>query len=153
DAVSDYWDLRPRVMEAVLRERPDWCDDPKHPGSEDCGSRLAEALAAALTRLRRDYGPDMARWQWRRGDGAAFANPVFSRHPVSRDRLQAAIPSPGAYDTLNLGPSTIRDDASPFEQRFGAGLRMITDPSSPETAKMIATPGQSGNPLSAHYSD
>ena len=23
DAVSDYWDLRPRVMEAVLTERPD----------------------------------------------------------------------------------------------------------------------------------
>ena len=153
DAASDYWDLRPRVMEAVLSERPDWCDDPKHPGSEDCGSRLAEALEAALTRLRRDYGPDMAQWQWRRAHVAVFANPVFSRIPVLRDWLKVAIPTPGAYDTLNRGPSTIRDDASPFEQRFGAGLRMITDLSSPETARMIATPGQSGNPLSSHYSD
>ena len=32
DAVSGYWDLKSRVMEAVLTERPDWCDDPKRPG-------------------------------------------------------------------------------------------------------------------------
>src|SRR5438270_3016856 len=66
DAVSDYWDLRPRVMEAVLTERPDWCDDPKRPGEESCGSRLAAALDSALARLRRDYGPDISQWKWGR---------------------------------------------------------------------------------------
>jgi penicillin amidase len=153
DAVSDYWDLRPRVMEAVLTERPDWCDDPKRPGEESCGSRLAEALEAALARLRRDYGPDMAQWKWGRAHVAVFANPVFSRIPVLRDWLEITIPSPGAYDTLNRGPSTIRDEAKPFEHRYGAGLRMITDLASPDDSRMIATPGQSGDPLSAHYSD
>jgi penicillin amidase len=153
DAVSDYWDLRPRVMEAVLTERPDWCDDAKRPGEESCGSRLAEALEAALARLRRDYGADMAQWQWRRAHVAKFANQVFSRIPILRDWLNIAIPTPGAYDTLYRGPSTIRDDATPFEQRFGAGLRMIIDLASPEDARMIATPGQSGDPLSAHYAD
>jgi len=88
DAVSDYWDLRPRVMESVLTERPDWCDDPKRPGEESCGSRLAEALEAALARLRRDYGPDMAQWKWGRAHVAVFANPVFSRIPVLRDWLE-----------------------------------------------------------------
>jgi penicillin amidase len=72
---------------------------------------------------------------------------------VLRDWLRIAIPTPGAYDTLNRGPSTIRDDAMPFEQRFGAGLRMITDLASPQDARMIATPGQSGDPLSAHSAD
>jgi len=153
DAVSDYWDLRPQVMEAVLVQRPDWCDDPKHPGEESCGSRLAEALHAALARLRRDYGPDMAQWQWRRAHVAVFANPVLNRIPVLKDWLETAIPTPGAYDTLNRGPSTIRDEAKPFEHRFGAGLRIITDLASPEDSRMIATPGQSGNPLSPHYAD
>ena len=153
DAVSDYWDLRPRVMEAVLTERPDWCDDLKRPGEESCGSRLAEALEAALVRLRRDYGPDMAQWKWGRAHVAVFANPVFSRIPILRDWLEITIPSPGAYDTLNRGPSTIRDEAKPFEHRYGAGLRMITDLASPDDSRMIATPGQSGDPLSAHYSD
>jgi penicillin G amidase len=153
DAVSDYWDLRPRVMESVLTERPDWCDDAKRPGEESCGSRLTKALDAALAQLRRDYGADMTKWQWRRAHVAVFAHPVLSRIPVLRDWLKIAIPTPGAYDTLNRGPSTIRDDARPFEQRFGAGLRMIIDMSLPSDAMMIATPGQSGDPLSAHYAD
>jgi penicillin G amidase len=153
DAVSDYWDLKPRVMEAVLSERPDWCDDPKRPGEESCGTRLAESLGLALAQLRRDYGPDMTQWQWGRAHIARFANPVFSRIPVLRDWFEVAIPTPGAYDTLNRGPSAIRDDTHPFEQRFGAGLRIITDLASPNDAMMMTTPGQSGDPLSAHFAD
>jgi penicillin amidase len=153
DAVSDYWDLRPQVMEAVLTERPDWCDDPKRPGEESCATRLAEALETALARLRRDYGDDMTQWRWGRAHVAVFANPVFSRIPALRDWLGISIPTPGAYDTLNRGPSTIRDDASPFEQHFGAGLRIIADLASPDDAEIIATPGQSGDPFSAHYAD
>ncbi len=153
DAVSDYWDLRPRVMEKVLTERPDWCDDPKRPGEESCGSRLAEALEAAVERLRRDYGADMAQWQWRRAHIAIFAHPIFSRMPVLWDWLKIAISTSGAYDTLNRGPSTIRNEIAPFEQRFGAGLRIVTDLAAPQDARMITAPGQSGNPLSPHYND
>jgi penicillin G amidase len=153
DAVSDYWDLRPAVMEAVLTRRQEWCDDPKRPGEESCATRLAAALNAALARLRRDYGDNMTEWRWGRAHIAVFANPVFSRIPMLRDWLGVSIPTAGAYDTLNRGPSTIRDEASPFEQRFGAGLRMIADLSSPAGARMITTPGQSGDPLSAHYAD
>jgi len=140
-------------MEAVLTERPDWCDDPKRPGEESCATRLAEALATALAQLRRDYGSDMTQWQWGRGHVARFANPVFSRIPVLRDWLEPSIPTPGAYDTLNRGPSTIRDDKRPFEHRYGAGLRIITDLASPNDARMMTTPGQSGDPLSAHAAD
>jgi penicillin amidase len=153
DAVSDYWDLRPRVIETVLTERPDWCDDPKRPGEESCGTRLAEALETALAGLRRAYGENMRNWQWGRAHVAVFANPVFSRIPVLRDWLEVSIPTAGSYDTLNRGPSTIRDDTHPFEQRYGAGLRTITDLTSPTDASMMATPGQSGNPLSSHFAD
>jgi acyl-homoserine lactone acylase PvdQ len=38
-------------------------------------------------------------------------------------------------------------------QRFGAGLRIITDLAAPADSRMIAVPGQSGNPLSPHFSD
>ena len=153
NAISDYWDLRPQVMETVLSNRPDWCDDPKRPGEESCGTRLAESLDAALVALRRVYGEDMRKWQWGRAHVAVFANPVFSRIPVLRDWLDVSVPTAGSYDTLNRGPSTIRDDAHPFEQRFGAGLRTITDLASPADARMMATPGQSGNPLSSHFAD
>ena len=63
------------------------------------------------------------------------------------------VPTSGGTDTINVGPISVRDDDHPFEQRFGAGLRIITDLAAPAEARMIAAPGQSGNPLSPHYSD
>jgi penicillin amidase len=153
DAVAEYWDLKPRVMEAVLTERPEWCADPKRPGEESCGLRLAESLDAALSKLRRAYGADMTKWRWGRAHVAVFANPVFSRVPVLRDWFEVSIPTPGAYDTLNRGPSSIRDDESPYTQRFGAGLRIITDLAAPDDARMMTTPGQSGDFFSSHFAD
>jgi penicillin amidase len=153
DAAVGYWDLKPRVIEAVLTEHEDWCDDQKQPEHNSCAARLTEALGAALAQLRQTYGADMTQWQWGRAHAAEFANPVFSRIPVLRDWLGVSIPSSGGYDTLNRGPSTIRDDAQPFAQRFGAGLRIITDLAAPNEAKMMIAPGQSGNAFSVHFAD
>ena len=153
DAVAGYWDLRPRVMEAVLTEHEDWCDDPNQPGHQGCAVRLRGSLKTALGRLRQVYGANMAQWRWGRAHVAMFANPVFSRIRVLRDWLDISIPTSGGYDTLDRGPSTIRDDARPFAQRFGAGLRIITDLAAPNGSTMMITPGQSGNPLSGHFAD
>jgi penicillin amidase len=152
NAAADYWDLRPQVMEAVLTQRPDWCTDPKKPG-ETCDTRLAETLDAALDELRRTYGNEMARWQWGRAHIAYFPNAVFERVPLLRDWLRVTIPTPGGYDTVNRGPSLIRDDEHPYEQHFGAGLRIITDMAAPANSRMMIAAGQSGNPLSPHYDD
>jgi penicillin amidase len=153
EAVSDYWDLRPRVMEAVLTERPDWCDDPEHSNAKDCAERLTASLKTALAQLREAYGADMNEWRWGKAHIASFANPVLSRVPVLRDWFEVAIPTSGGYDTLDRGPSTIRDEARPYVQRFGAGLRIITDLAAPNDSMMMITPGQSGNPLARHFAD
>jgi penicillin amidase len=145
--------LKPRVIEAVLTEHEDWCDDQKQPEHNSCAARLTDALGAALAQLRQTYGADMTQWQWGQAHAAEFANPVFSRIPVLRDWLGVSIPSSGGYDTLNRGPGTIRDDAQPFAQRFGAGLRIITDLAAPNEAKMMIAPGQSGNAFSVHFAD
>jgi penicillin G amidase len=153
DAVAGYWDLKPRVMAAVLTLPPDWCADPKRSGSETCATRLAQSLKAALSTLREAYGDDMATWQWGKAHVGIFDNPVLSHIPILGDWFKVSISTPGAYDTLNRGPSTIRDDRQPFAQVFGAGLRIITDLAAPADARMIITPGQSGNPLSGHFAD
>ena len=152
DAAADYWDLKPRVMDAVLTADPEWCASEKQSG-ETCDARLAGALGRALGELRQAYGSDMTRWQWGRAHIAEFQNPVLSRIPVLRDWARVSVPTPGGYDTINRGPSTIRDDAHPYEQRFGAGLRMIADLAAPAQSRMMAVPGQSGNPFSPHFSD
>lgn len=153
DAAADYWDLRPTVMEAVLTQRPDWCKDRNEPDRDTCDTRLAAALDQAIEELRSAYGDEMTRWQWGRAHIAYFPNAVFERVPLLRDWLRVTIPTPGGYDTVNRGPSLIRDEAHPYEQRFGAGLRIVTDMAAPAESRMMITPGQSGNPLSAHYAD
>ena len=95
----------------------------------------------------------MTQWLWGRAHVAEFAHPVFSRIAVLRDLVRLAIPTDGGFDTVNRGATTIRDDASPYAQRFGAGLRIVTDLAAPAESRMIAVPGQSGNPLSPHFSD
>ncbi len=152
EEAASYWDLRPAVIEEVLTKRPDWCAGSAKPGG-NCDTKLAEALDAALAELRQKYGPEMTEWQWGRAHVAEFQNRVFDRIPVLRDWLRVSIPTPGGYDTINRGPSTIRDDAHPYAQRFGAGLRIITDLAAPAGSRMIVVPGQSGNPLSRHFSD
>ncbi|HLY47422.1 MAG TPA: penicillin acylase family protein [Stellaceae bacterium] len=174
-AAADYWDLKPQIVEAVLTAHPEWCapqngphpDPPPQAGegqgggppgkitapTESCDRLLAAALDAALRDLARAYGPDIAQWTWGRAHPAVFASPLWSRIPVLRDWLQSRAPVGGGIDTVNRGATTIRDDAHPYEERFGAGLRIITDLASPEDSRMIAVPGQSGNPLSTHFAD
>jgi penicillin amidase len=103
--------------------------------------------------LRQAYGADMDSWKWGRAHIAVFANPVFSRIAVLRDWWSPAISTAGASDTVDHAPSMIRDNQHPFEQRFGAGLRIITDLAAPKDSRMIVTPSQSGNPLSSHFAD
>ncbi len=151
-AAGDYWDLRPRVIETVLSSIPVWCVAPTQ-GVESCAALLSTTLDAALAGLSRAHGADMAQWQWGRAHIAEFANAVFSRIPVLGGWMRLAIATDGGFDTVNRGGTTIRDDARPYKQTHGAGLRVITDLAAPAESRMIATPGQSGNPLSPHFSD
>jgi penicillin G amidase len=152
-AVAGYWGLRPEVIEAVLKQRPDWCAGPNEPRAETCATRLTQSLTAALAELRGAYGEDIANWKWGEAHVALFANPVLSRLPVLGNWFDPSIATGGAMDTVDHAPSLIRNDAHPFEQVFGASLRIITDLAAPDGAQMIVAPGQSGNPLSAHYAD
>jgi penicillin G amidase len=152
EAAAEYWDLRPRVIEAVLTEHPEWCAAEKQ-AANNCDALLSTALDRALRELQDAYGPDMSQWLWARAHIAQFQNPLWSRIPVLRDWFRVSATTSGGYDTLNRGPSTIRDEAHPYQQRFGAGLRIVTDLANPAESRMIAAPGQSGNPLSPHFSD
>jgi penicillin amidase len=136
----------------VLTEHPDWCGKPKEPATS-CDALLAAALDNALAELSRSYGTDMTQWQWGRAHIAQFPNPVFDRIPILCDWLHVSVPTPGGFDTVNRGSPNVRDATHPYYQRFGAGLRIITDLAAPADSRMIAVPGQSGNPLSPHFSD
>ena len=151
-AAADYWNLRPMVIAAILTKRQDWCGGPEKP-DETCDARLSNALQVALGGLQRSYGPDMAQWKWGKGHTAFFPNRIFDRIPLLGDWLRVAVANQGGPDTIDVGPISVRDDALPFAQRFGPGLRIITDLADPDGSQMIVVPGQSGNPLSRHFAD
>jgi penicillin amidase len=172
EAGSDYWNLHPQVIETVLTRDPEWCaappgsaarnpdptpaahaGDPAGARNDACGALLEATLDRALAGLRAAYGADMGQWRWGRAHVATFPNAVFSRVPVLRNWIDVAIATDGGFDTVNRGTTVIRDAEHPYEHRHGAGLRIITDLADPAASRMIAVPGQSGNPLSRHFAD
>jgi penicillin G amidase len=72
---------------------------------------------------------------------------------VLHDLLKTRIPADGGSDTVNRGEMRISDPEEPFLDRHGAGLRMILDFADLDASRFMMVPGESGNPLSPHYSD
>jgi len=157
EAAGNYWSLNPQVIETVLSGHSEWCAPPPKAADgtapDGCDALLSTSLDSALAGLRQAYGSDMAQWQWGRAHIAKFPSAVLGRVPVLRNLVDVAIATDGGFDTVNRGGLTIRDDAHPYDHHHGAGLRIITDLADPAQSRMIAVPGQSGNPLSPHFAD
>lgn len=145
--LPDYWSVRPKVVQEILVDHPDWC------GAGGCPALLAAALDRALADLRRRYGDNMDAWRWGDAHPARLRHPLWSRLPVLDHVLTPTIAAPGASDTLDAGAFAISDDTNPFGDRLGPVMRMIVDMTHPETAQFMIVPGQSGNPLSPHWAD
>ncbi|MDB5411059.1 MAG: penicillin acylase/penicillin amidase [Rhodospirillales bacterium] len=152
-AFGDYWGLRPLVLRNILTTHPEWCNKASTQGPEGCNPQIAASLNSALDELSQSYGSDMTRWRWGDAHQASFPHPLFDNIPVLRNLLQTRIPADGGSDTVNRGEMRIADPDEPFLDRHGAGLRMILDFNDLDASRFMIVPGESGNPLSSHYSD
>ena len=108
----------------------------------DCGPLLDQALDAALPDLVAQLGPDPAAWRWGDVHVATFADPVLAP-------LTQRIPQPGDDTTIFRGGSR----PGTFEAVHGPGYRGVYDLADLDRSLFIATPGQSGYPLSRHVND
>jgi penicillin amidase len=61
------------------------------------------------------------------------------------------VPTAGDTFSVNAGRNSPRDDAAPFANRHGAGLRALYDLSDLEKSRFMISTGQSGNPFSPLY--
>jgi penicillin amidase len=152
-AFGDYWGLRPLVLRDILTEHPEWCNKASTQGPEGCNPQIAASLNRALDELGQSYGSDMTRWRWGTAHQASFPHPLFDSIPVLQDLLKTQIPADGGSDTVNRGEMRIAASEEPFLDRHGAGLRMILDFADLDASRFMMVPGESGNPLSPHYSD
>lgn len=70
-----------------------------------------------------------------------FLRPLLSIGPF---------PAPGDGTTVNMG---FYRHSNPYMQTVGASLRFVIDVGNWQQSRFVLPSGQSGHPLSAHYSD
>ncbi|HEY1503993.1 MAG TPA: penicillin acylase family protein, partial [Stellaceae bacterium] len=148
-----YWALHPDVIQNVLANHPDWCDNRETREVETCPEQLGAALDRATEGLLQRYGSDMSVWRWGNAHPASFAHPIWSRLPVIAGWLSVGIPDDGSFDTIDNATMFAGGEAQPFTAIHGTSMRMIVDMADPAAARFMIAPGQSGNLLSPHYSD
>lgn len=132
------------LVKNLLEQPPGWF-------AHGWSVEMQRALASSLERLRGVAGDDVDRWAWGRVRPLVLLHPVGSKAPMNR--------------IFNIGPlpcggdaTTIPQASVPFTDPLGnpigiANLRMVIDVGNWEASRYVLAGGQSGNPLSPHYSD
>ncbi|MBV9479803.1 MAG: penicillin acylase family protein [Acidobacteria bacterium] len=110
---------------------------------------LRDSVAAAAERLSQLEGPDRSKWSW------GHLHNIKFRHALDEFPGAAPLtdlgPLPRSGDGQTVGATGWTGDS--FEQVEGASYRQIIDVADWDRSLAINTPGQSGQPASAHYSD
>ncbi len=114
----------------------------------DCNPMLRDTLGDAVKTLSARFGNDPSGWRWGTAHQAVFAHPFLSHIPVLGSLTTISIPSPGDDDTLDRGGTNAR-----FQSVHGAAYRGVYDLADLDRSLFMITPGQSGNPFSAHARD
>ncbi len=134
-------------MLRILRERPQWCDDPATTQPESCDDAITAALDKALDGIARRQGSDMETWQWGRDHVAAFRHPLFDRIPLLSGIASVRYAADGSGQTLNRATPSFAG-ADPFEAVHGASYRAVYDLSDLDNSRFAIPLGESGNMFS-----
>jgi penicillin amidase len=149
---QNWWLWQVDILKEVMRN-PRWCDDRETPIAENCRDAVRASFGEALETLRAQYGMDWRTWSWGAAHDMQFRHPVFARLPYIGDRLVPVVAAPGDHFTINRGGMAISDNGARFADVHGPGMRMAVDLSHPGAPVFNMAGGQSGHPLSSHFSD
>jgi len=132
------------LVQTLLDRPDDWFE-------RSWPDETADALAAAVARLRSLRGAPADRWGW------GSVRPLTLTHPMSRRRLLGRVfnlgPFPWGGDTNTIGQAGV-DLIEPLSQPNAiAGLRLVVDVGAWDKSRFALAGGQSGNPCSPHYAD
>jgi len=116
-------------------------------------SPLRHRLTSELEELRQIHGADVTGWRWGNAHEARFGPTLLQRIPVVGTLFDVALPTDGGQYTLNRGAMRVSSSTAPYRNIHGAGLRAIYDLADLDRSQFMIAIGQSGNPLSRHFSD
>ncbi len=110
---------------------------------------LPDTLEAAFAMCRELLGGDPSKWRWGHLHHGYFAHPLsrVASAPEIRDVGPLAIGGSGST------PMNTTYRATDFRATVGASFRVVMDVGDWDSARVINTPGQSGDPRSRHYDD
>jgi penicillin amidase len=138
----------PVILENLTRYHPTshWFDDVSTGPTETRDDIIISSFQTAMTRLSEEEGTDVSQWTWDK-----FHFVVYS-HLVGEALGHNPIPADGSGITVN--PSRVNMWArEQGASRGGASERLIVNFNDPIHALSVIPGGESGNPLSRHYSD
>jgi penicillin amidase len=112
---------------------------------------LLESLKGALTEIGQRLGPDMQTWAWGRLHRATFepAVAVLADRELRAQMSLGPLETPGSSST----PRAQSYRAADFSVISGASVRLVMDVGAWDNSVAMNTPGQSDDPMSAHYRD
>jgi penicillin amidase len=112
---------------------------------------LTESLNGALSEISQRLGPDMNTWAWGRLHRATFEPAVaVMADPQLRAQMSVGpLETPGSSST----PRAQSYRASDFSVASGASVRLVMDVGAWDNSVAMNSPGQSDDPMSAHYRD
>ncbi|MDX6670193.1 MAG: penicillin amidase [Solirubrobacteraceae bacterium] len=126
----------------LLRERPEgWFAD-------GWDAEVAGALSVCLERLEREF-PDG--WAWGSVRTLTLRHPAGARKPFDRVFNLGPIPYAGDTNTVSQAATPPLDPRC--DPLYLATLRIVMDVGDWDRTRVVLAGGQSGNPLSPHYSD
>jgi penicillin G amidase len=139
-----------------LVEEPDnaWWDDLTTPAHETRDDILRKSVQEAVVVLTDRQGADMNAWNWGALRTITFNHTLGSVQPLDRLFNFGPYPTSGDAYTVNVGGIT-EDPDHPYTytQRSHASMRMINDTGDWTKGQLVFSPGESGQPGSAHWGD
>src|SRR4030042_2969557 len=112
---------------------------------------LAEALDRAILLCEDRMGSNRQAWKWGRLHTYRWAHDFTKKIPFFHGYLnRGPYPASGDGHTLDVATPSWGDS---FDVYLIPAMRLIVDFGLEEPARLVCTPGQSGNPSSDHYDD
>ena len=130
----------------------DWCDDIATALPEDCAVAVRRALEETDRLLSERFGTNPATWRWDSVHRHFGQHRPFSNVPGLNRLFEVNQPTGGGAYTLRRAKTSLKDEDI-YRAVHGAGFRAVYDLADLDRSLFVQTTGQSGHPLSPHFSD
>jgi penicillin amidase len=130
-----------------------WWDDITTKNKKETRAEIMTlAFKETINNLENNFGSDVALWTWNSAHSLEFEHPIGKVKLLSRFFNVGPYEVPGANEVINNLMYFYSDEKVNIV-KAGPSTRRIIDFSDIENSVSILPTGNSGNPMSAHYSD